>query len=218
MSLASQLAQHVFEGLVGDQTDILREHCEEAAHEEFGGVLRVVAAAFQCSGNLCQTRRDVARDLSRFQHRVEALRVKRDAEGLAIREMRVVFPQAGEIREHLDDVTGIDDQQEGRVAVIDGKGAGASSAEAKESWVPAFAGMTNKGWERFGMGTASAPSRIAVFLPHCENCPAAASPVDSPVLPELVLLHICNSEITNALPAKRQPWEDWEICRGKPPR
>ena len=114
----------MFEGLVGDQTDILREHGEEAAHEEFGDVLRVVAAAFQCSGNLCQTRRDVARDLSRFQHRVEALRVKRDAEGLAIREMRVVFPQAGEIREHLDDVTGIGDQQEGRVAVIDGKGIG----------------------------------------------------------------------------------------------
>ena len=133
----------MFEGLVGDQTDILREHGEEAAHDEFGDVLRVVAAAFQYSGNLCQTRRDVARDLSRFQHRVEALRVKRDAEGLAIREMRVVFPQAGEIREHLDDVTDIDDQQEGRVAVIDGKGAGIVLRlflGGGHDLVPAFAG------------------------------------------------------------------------------
>lgn len=83
-----------------------------------------------------------------------------------------------------------------------------SNAEAEVSWVPAFAGMTVEG-ERF---------RTAISPPHCEICARAASSVDSRHLPELVFLHICNSEITNALPGKRQPWEDWEICRGTPPR
>ena len=47
-----------------------------------------------------------------------------DAVGLAIREMGVVFALAGKIRIDLDYVANIHHEQEGRVAVINGKGAG----------------------------------------------------------------------------------------------
>ena len=141
------LVQQFFEAAVRDQPfglvrrpHILREHREQAAHQELGDIDRRIFP-FQPPGDDRQPGRDIARDFGRAAGGIERLRIRpdrgqprlhvgqqqivhRQAIPLPIGEMIVILPQPGEIGIDLDDVADIDDQQERRIAVIDGQGAG----------------------------------------------------------------------------------------------
>ena len=128
------LAQQPLEPLLRQQADILREHGEEAAHEELRDLLGVVLA-FQAEGDAREALGDVAGDLGAASGGIEGVRVapdraqpladglvaqtfQRDGIALAVRELGVVLPLAGEVGVDLDHVAHIDHQDEGRPAVL----------------------------------------------------------------------------------------------------
>jgi hypothetical protein len=134
------LLEQLGEAVLGQQADVLREHGEQAAHQE-GRDLPGVVVVLQALGDVRQPVGDVARDLRRAAGRVEGLRVgpdllqapaevgvaqvlQVDAVGLPVGEVGVVLALAGEVGEHLDHVGNVDHQQERRVAVVDRQRAG----------------------------------------------------------------------------------------------
>ena len=141
------LVKQLFEAPVRDQplgfvvrADILGEHREKATHQKFGDLDRRVFL-LQPPGDLGQPGGDVARHLGRFARGVERLGigpdrrqprldlaveqiVHRQAVAVAIGEMIVILSQAGEVRIDFDDVADIGDQQEWRIAMINGESAG----------------------------------------------------------------------------------------------
>ena len=128
------LAQQLLEPLFRQQADILCEHGEEAAHEELCDLLGVVLA-FQAAGDAGEALGDVAGDLGAAFGGIEGVRgapdraqavsdgpvaqtFQRDGIAAPIRELGVVLPLAGEVSVDLDHVTDIDDEDEGRPAVL----------------------------------------------------------------------------------------------------
>ena len=128
------VTQQSLEPLLGQKADILGEHGEEAAHEEFRDLLGVVLA-FQALGDTGEALGNVAGDFGAAFGRIERVRVapdrtqpvadglvaqacQRDGIALAVRELGVVLPLAGKVGIDLDHVAHIDDQDEGRPAVL----------------------------------------------------------------------------------------------------
>ena len=120
---------------------MLGEHREQAAHEEQGDALRVVAPLLQQPRDAGQPGRHVAGNGGGMAGGVERERrgpdrrqpvpdvlapqiVERDAETGAVGELLVMFPLTGKIGEQLDHPADIDDDQEGRPAMLDRQGAG----------------------------------------------------------------------------------------------
>ena len=122
--------------LVGflDQPHVLGEHGEEAAHEEFGDILRVVSA-LEALGNLGEAFGNVLGNFSADTGRIEAVRIgpdraqallhilfeqilHREAVALPVREMGVVAALPAEIGIDFDDIADIGDENKGRVGVI----------------------------------------------------------------------------------------------------
>ena len=134
-------------------------------------------APFQCLGDFGEAGGDIARDLGGFAGGVECVWfvpdgdeaildfliqqiIHVDAVGLAIWEMGVVFALAGEVRIDFHDIADIDNDEEGRVAVINGKGAGVIFrllARGEHDLIPAFAAVVSGGfmaqqvWLVFGL-------------------------------------------------------------------
>ena len=132
--------QQLLEAPFRQQADILGEHGEQAAHEEFGDFLGVVLP-FQAAGDFREPLGDVAGDFGAAFGGVEGLRlgpdrtqagadsgiaqaVRRNRIAGAVRELGVVLSLAGEVGIDLDDITDIDDQDEGRPTVLFRQGAG----------------------------------------------------------------------------------------------
>ena len=117
------------------QADILGEHGEEAAHEEFRNLLGVVLS-LQVAGDAGQSFGDVAADFGAASGRDRGLAgrtrsraagrgwpgradpCQRDGIAVPVRELGVVLPLTGEVGVDLDHVADIDDQDEGRPAVL----------------------------------------------------------------------------------------------------
>jgi hypothetical protein len=128
------LLQHLLEGFLRQQADVLGEHREQAAHQEHRHVLRRIVLLLQCERDLREAFGDVARDPGRGLRRIERFRGEPDlaqpianvadaevfeinAKGLAVRELGVVLALSGKIRIDLDAVADVADQDEGRPAV-----------------------------------------------------------------------------------------------------
>ena len=128
-----------FESWFGQQFDARRtgEHGEQAAHEEHRHLFRVVSRVFQRFDTLARRSAISLVDPGGFARRVQVLGVgpdarepladfraaevfQIDAERLAVGELRVVFPLAGEVGIGLDHMADVADQDEGRPAVVVG--------------------------------------------------------------------------------------------------
>ena len=124
-------------GAVRQQANGLREHAEDAAHQEGGDVLGRVArpgrCAFQGRGQLGEQGGNVARHLRPAQGRVQRFRVEPhlaqhvahlraaqvgqvDAEPLAVGKLGVVLAHAGEVRVQVQAEPHVAHDQEGRPA------------------------------------------------------------------------------------------------------
>ncbi len=121
----------------GQQANVFGKHGEQAAREEAGDALGVVAGAFERFGNLGQMHGDLARDLGRGARGVERQRVEpqgfeacaevfvgkigqADAVRARVGERRIGGAGAGEIGVQLDDVADVDDEQKRRPAFVGG--------------------------------------------------------------------------------------------------
>jgi hypothetical protein len=128
-----------------EQADRLREHREDAAHEEGGDGLRRVPGLllrpFQRAGELGEQFRDLARDADALAGRVEGVRLGPDApeallyfrlrqvgqvyaEAFAVRELRVVLPGAAEVGVDVEAEADVADDDKGRPAFLGGEVAG----------------------------------------------------------------------------------------------
>ena len=132
--------QQLLEAPFRQQADILGEHGEQAAHEKFGDFLGVVLS-FQAAGDIREPLGNVAGDLGAAFGGIERMRIgpdraqpgadfglaqagQRNGIAGAVGELGVILPLPGEIGIHLDDIADIDDQNEGRPAMLLGQGAG----------------------------------------------------------------------------------------------
>ena len=136
-----EAVEEVGECLPGQQADVLGEHREQAAGEEAGDALGVVAGAFEGLGDAGQLAGDGARGAGAGAGGVERQRVEPDGaqagadafvaqvgEFDAVRarvgERGVGGAAAREVGVELDAVADIEDDQEGRPALLGRQGAG----------------------------------------------------------------------------------------------
>jgi len=123
------------------RSHVLGEHAEQAAHEEARDQLRMMPFALQGAGHDGKMTRNPAGDLGGAPGRVERERigpdqaqpladvrvaqgVERNAEGLGVRELAVALSGPAEVGIELEAVADIDDDQEGRPAMVDRQGLG----------------------------------------------------------------------------------------------
>lgn len=128
------------EGAVRQEAHVLREHAEEAAREELGGDLRLVAAGLEALRQLGEVSGDLAGDIGAdlggiergglrpdeaqaLPHVLAGEVFERDAEAAWIGEREVGLARLGEVRIDLDAVADIADEDEGRVRLLGGEGA-----------------------------------------------------------------------------------------------
>ena len=114
---------------------ILREHGEDAAHEEMRHILRVASALLQRLAHLREALGDVAGDAGGFLRRVEGMRLLPDAlqmradvvlaqivhvdpKPVAVGEMAIGAPGSGEVGVKLQAVADVADNDEGRRRMI----------------------------------------------------------------------------------------------------
>ena len=132
--------EELFEGVLREEADVFREHTKEAPREEFSDVFCVVFF-LKGFGEFGEVAGNLAGNGSRFFGRVESERGGPDeAEAFAdigvgeVREfdtvragvgrLEIVFPFLSEVGVKLDDVSDIDDEEEGRGVFVVGEGAG----------------------------------------------------------------------------------------------
>ena len=132
--------QKVLEALVRQQPNIFGKHREQATHEEFGDILRIVPT-FEIPSDAGEPFCDVTGDFRASCGGVERVRVgpdgtqpatdfgiaqafQRNGVAPAVGELNVVFSLAGKISVDLDDMTDINDEDEGWPSVFLGKGTG----------------------------------------------------------------------------------------------
>ena len=139
----TQAFQQPAKTILRQQPDILGEHAEQAAGEEFGDEARSVSGLFQRRGEDGQVSGDLAGDGGADLRGVEGERVEPDpAEAFAdgfLREIRepdaeparvgegeVGFPGLREVGKNLEAVADIDDEKEWRVGLVNRERAGVS--------------------------------------------------------------------------------------------
>ena len=130
-ALLQQLRERAFR----QKLHILREHGEDAAHEKMRHILRGASALLQRLAHLRKALGDVAGDAGGFLRRVEGMRllpdalqmradvvlaqiVHVDAKPVAVGEMAIGAPGAGEVGVKLQAVADIADNDEGRRRMI----------------------------------------------------------------------------------------------------
>jgi hypothetical protein len=130
----AQLGEQPGEGAAGEETDVLGEHREQAAHEELRRRLGVVAGGFERAGERGEMRGHLASDAGGTPRRVERggvgphrahsladLLALEIGEGESVRagvgEREVRLAGAREVGVQLDRVADVDDDHERRIAL-----------------------------------------------------------------------------------------------------
>ena len=123
--------QHLLERMFRQQAHILREHREEAAHQEHRDIFRRICLDLQSFGDSGQTLRDLARHAGRAAGGVKGERIgpdaceelahgllpqilQIDAEGAAVGELVEGFAVAAKVGVKLEAMADIADDEEGR--------------------------------------------------------------------------------------------------------
>jgi hypothetical protein len=134
VGITIELGEEIFEGVLGEQTDVFGEHGEEAALQKTGDDFGVMTVGFERLGEPGKAGGDVAGDFGGFFRRVEGVGIcpdraetladlrtsqvgQSDAVILRIWKALVVAAGAGELGIKVDTVADVADDEKGRASL-----------------------------------------------------------------------------------------------------